>query len=284
MRDHHRHSAGSLPAVSLIDGPDCRLWIEIRGEGDPVTVVSHGITSSSQEISFLASQIAGTRVLFDFRGHGRSESPPADAGYDYPAMRRDLEFVTDRFGASQAFGTSLGAGAILNLVAEKPDRFERIVLFIPARLDAATKAAREQYPPLAHLLETRPLEEVADLAVAAPESQPLFQVRPQWRQFVRARIMRMNATGIPRALRASIDGKQPVEDASVLRRVTAPVLILAHENDPIHPTEVARRLAELLPNATLRMWPEPLAMLDDPFGFAKTVGEFLAGSKEPSSA
>jgi 3-oxoadipate enol-lactonase len=266
--------------VPLVDGPACRLWVEVQGEGDPVTVVAHGITSSSEEISFFATQAPGARVLFDFRGHGRSESPPQDAGYDYPAMRRDLEFVADRFGATRAFGVSLGAGAILNLLADRPDRFERIALFIPARIDAATKAAAERYPPLAHLLETKTLEEVADLALAAPESQPLFHVRPQWKQFVRGRIMRMNSTGIPRALRASIDGAQPLEDPSVLSRVTAPVLILAHEGDPIHPAEVATRLAELLPNATLRMWPEPLSMLDDPVGFAKIVGDFLAGDVE----
>ena len=263
--------------MPLVEGPACRLWVEVHGEGDPVTIVAHGITSSSEEISFFASRTPGTRVFLDFRGHGRSESPPESAGYDYPAMRRDLEFVADAYGATQAFGISLGAGAILNLLADRPDRFERIVLFIPARIDEATRAASERYPPLAHLLETKPLEEVADLALAAPESQPLFDIRPQWRQFIRARVLRMNSTGIPRALRASVDGAQPLEDPDVLRRVTVPVLILGHEGDPLHPAGVASRLAELLPNAALRMWPEPLSMLDDPVSFADIVGGFLAG-------
>ena len=264
--------------MPLIDGPDCRLWVEVLGDGEPVTVVAHGITSSSEEIAYFAHNAAGTRVLFDFRGHGRSEAPPEEAGYDYPAMRRDLEFVADRYGATRAFGVSMGAGAILNLVADRPDRFERIVLFIPARVDAAHQAAKDRYPPLAELLESMTLEEVADLAVAAPESQPLFETRPQWRHLIRARVLRMNAVGIPRALRASVDGDQPVADASVLSRVTAPTLILAHEGDPLHPAEVARRLAELLPNAELRMWPEPLSMLDDPLDFANRVGAFLSGA------
>jgi pimeloyl-ACP methyl ester carboxylesterase len=261
----------------MIDGPDCRLWVDVMGEGEPVTVVAHGITSCSEEIAYFAHNAAGTRVLFDFRGHGRSESPPEEAGYDYPAMRRDLEFVADRYTATRAFGVSLGAGAILNLVADRPDRFDRIALFIPARIDSAHEAAKDRYPPLAHLLETLTLEEVADLAMAAPESKPLFETRPQWRHLIRARIMRMNSTGVPRALRASVDGAQPLTNASVLRRVTAPTLILAHQGDPLHPEHVARRLAELLPNAELRMWPEPLAMLDDPLGFAKEVGAFLSG-------
>lgn len=264
--------------MPLVKGPDCDLWVDVLGGGQPVTLVAHGITSSSEEISYFAHTAVGTRVLFDFRGHGRSESPPAEAGYDYPAMRRDLEFVADAYGATRAFGVSLGAGAILNLLADRPDRFERIALFIPARIDEATEAARDRYPPLATLLETMTLEQVADLAVAAPESQPLFETRPQWRHLIRARVMRMNATGIPRALRASVDGDQPLKDASVLSRVTAPVLILGHEGDPLHPASVATRLADLFPNARLRMWPEPLSMLDDPLGFAREVGSFLSSN------
>ncbi len=268
--------------MPLIDGPDCRLFVEVLGDGDPATVVAHGITSSSEEIAYFAHHAAGTRIMFDFRGHGRSEAPPEEAGYDYPAMRRDLEFVADRYEATRAFGVSMGAGAILNLLADRPDRFERMVLFIPARLDEANQAAKGRYPSLAQLLETHSLEEVADLAVAAPDSQPLFETRPQWRHLIRARVLRMNATGIPRALRASVEGGGPVADGSVLSRVTAPVLILAHEGDPIHPASVARRLAELLPNAELRMWPEPLSMLDDPLAFAREVGTFLSGAGTPA--
>jgi 3-oxoadipate enol-lactonase len=261
--------------VPFIEGPDCRLHVEVIGEGDPVTVFAHGITSSLQEIEAFTWRTAGTRVLFDFRGHGRSDSPPEDTGYDYPAMRRDLEFVADAYDATRALGVSMGAGALLNLLADSPDRFERLLFFIPARIDEPTPASRERYPVLAGLLESHSLEEVADIIVNAPESEALFAARPAWRELMRARVLRMNATGVPRALRAFVDGRPPITDASALRRVTAPALILSHENDPIHPADVARRIGDLLPNADVRVWPEPLAMLDDFGEFADTVGSFL---------
>lgn len=245
------------------------------GEGDPVTVVAHGITSSWEEIAPFVWRTPGTRVLFDFRGHGRSDAPPEEAGWDTPAMRRDLEFVADAYGASRALGVSMGAGAMLNLLADDPHRFERLLFFIPARIDSNTSVSKERYPELARMLESYPLDEVADRMIAAPESQVLFTARPGWKELVRARVLRMNATGVPRALRAFADGRPPVTDASVLERVTAPALVLGHENDPIHPAEVARRLGELLANAEVRIWDEPLAMLDDFGGFADTVGEFL---------
>ena len=239
-------------------------------------MVAHGITSSSEEIGAFVWQTPGTRVLFDFRGHGRSESPPEDAGYDTAAMRRDLEFVADRYAATQVLGISMGSSATLHLLADEPDRFERLLFFIPSRVDRNTDVSKDTYPALAHMLETMPIEEVADRIVNAPESQPLIERRPVWRELMRARVLRMNSTGVPRALRAFANGLPPCSDATVLKRVVAPALILAHEDDPIHPAAVARRLADLLPNAELRMWDAPLAMLDDPIAFARQVGAFLS--------
>jgi pimeloyl-ACP methyl ester carboxylesterase len=259
----------------LIDGPDCKLWVEERGEGTPVSVWSHGITSSSAEVSAFSARTPGTRVLFDFRGHGQSEAPPPEAGYDVWAMRRDLEFVAGEFGATRAMGTSMGAGAILSLLSDEPERFERVVLFIPAWVFPGGHPGETNYLKLAELLETHTLEEVAELQTTQPEHQPLFSARPHWRDLVRWRIMHMNREGVPRALRAYSKGKPPVENPDLLRRVESPVLILAQENDPVHDIAVARRLAELFPNATLREWPQPLAMLDDLPGFARLIGDFL---------
>ena len=267
-----------LPTVPLIDGPDCRLWVDVTGDGDPVTLVAHGITSSSEEIAPFVWQTPGTRILFDFRGHGRSESPPEASGYDTAAMRKDLEFVADTYGATQVLGVSMGSSATLNLLADDPDRFARLLFFIPSRIDKNTEVAKDRYPALANMLETMPLEEVADAIVNAPESQPLINMRPQWKELMRARVLRMNGTGIPRALRAFADGLPPCPDATVLKRVHAPALILAHEDDPIHPSAVARQLADLLPNAEVRIWPAPLAMLDDFAAFTKTIAAFLGGS------
>ena len=264
--------------MPLVDGPDCRLFVDAVGVGEPVTLVAHGITSSSEEIAAFVWQTPGTRILFDFRGHGRSESPPEDAGYDTAAMRRDLEFVANAYDATQVLGVSMGSSATLHLLADDPDRFERLLFFIPSRIDANTEVSRERYPALAHMLETMPLEEVADVIVNAPESQPLIAARPAWRDLMRARILRMNATGIPRALRAFAFGRPPCSDATVLKRVLAPALILAHENDPIHPADVARQLGELLPNSEVRIWPEPLAMLDDFGAFTKTIADFLGAA------
>jgi pimeloyl-ACP methyl ester carboxylesterase len=261
----------------MIEGPDCGLWVETLGAGEPVTVFAHGVTSSIAELSPLAARAPGTRVLFDFRGHGHSESPPESAGYDHAAMRRDLELVADRYGATQAFGISMGAGAILSLLEDKPDRFERLVFFIPASIDAPNEGSPPLFPALAHMLEAYPLEEVVARTIDAPAQAPLFEQRPYWRDLWRERILRMNRTGVPRALRAYVSGTYPMRDAAALKRVHAPVLILGHENDPIHDAAIARRLADLFPNATLKLWAQPLEMYDDLESFTGLIANFLNG-------
>jgi pimeloyl-ACP methyl ester carboxylesterase len=259
----------------LVDGPDSALWVDVLGRGDPISVWAHGVTSSVAELAPMAARTPGTRVLFDFRGHGRSSSPPEEAGYDHAAMRRDLTFVADEFGAGRAFGVSMGAGVICSWLEDDPTRFDRVCLMIPAVLDRANGGGADWFPELAVALEGTPLEEAADAALRSPAYQPLFDARPQWRERVRARILGMNATGVPRALRAYASGAPPVRDAASLRRVVAPALVLGHEGDPIHEAAVARRLGALLPNAAVRIWEEPLAMLDDPGAFAALVGDFL---------
>lgn len=262
--------------MPLIDGPDCRLWVETRGSGDPVSVWSHGITSSIEEIAPFSAATRGTRVLYDLRGHGRSDRPAPGAGYGYAAVERDLGFVADRFGASRAFGVSVSADALCAILAASPGRFERVALMIPGALDARNSGAAH-FPAFADGLEATPLEEFAEKALADPVYGLLFAKRPQWRRLVRQRILRMNRDGVPRALRAYAGEPAPVPDPEGLRAVTAPVLLLGHEDDPVHDAAVARRLAGLFPNATLRIWDEPLAMLDDLPGFARLIGRFFAG-------
>lgn len=257
------------------DGPDCRLWTERQGTGAPISVWVHGLTGSTDELAPLATRTPGTRVLMDLRGHGGSECPPAEAGYDHPAFRRDVEAVADRVGATRAFGISAGAGALLNLLADQPDRFERVALFAPASIDGPNEAARGLFPLFADDLETVPLEELAERQ--ARMESPLYEARPYWRELVRRRTLRMNTTGVPRALRGYAYGAPPVTDPEALRAVRAPVLLLAHADDPVHDVAHAHRLAELLPNAELRVWPETLSMYDDLDGFAALIGDFLGG-------
>ena len=55
---------------------DATLYCEVDGEGEPVTVLAHGLTNNRNELAAFTSLVPGTKVRFDFRGHGFSRGRP----------------------------------------------------------------------------------------------------------------------------------------------------------------------------------------------------------------
>src|SRR5690349_2043851 len=102
---------------------DAVLHVEVDGEGSPVMVLAHGLTNSCRELAMFTPLVTGTKVRFCFRGHGHSSSP--EHGYRFADFGRDLDAVARAYGATIAFGTSLGAGAICTLLEHDPERFEK---------------------------------------------------------------------------------------------------------------------------------------------------------------
>ena len=260
--------------MAYIDGPAGRLWIEHVGEGAPVTVFAHGLGSSSADLRRMAERTTGTSVLFDFRGHGASDAPPPEAGYDHVALAADLHAVADHAGATVALGVSMGAGAILRILTEEPDRFERNVFVIPSRIDDPCPDVPGTLR-MADELEREPIEQVADRMMDNDIIRHMIERDPHWATQIRGQLLRMNNVGVPRAFRAYATGAPPVDDPEVLRRVQAPALIASNIGDPNHPLGVSQRLASLFPRAELRTFEDFAMFIDALDDFAHVVSAFL---------
>ncbi len=227
---------------------DVTLHVEIDGSGDPVTVFAHGLTNSGQELAAFTPFLAGTKVRFDFRGHGRSSVPEAGR-YRFVDFARDLDAVAAAYGATRAIGTSLGAGAITNLIANEPDRFERIVFLLPAALDVPL-ANHEDFDRTAQLLETLPTDESIAAILSSSGRAEAYEQAPWLREFDMLLWQDMNPVGVARAIREVVRDVA-VTDRELLRTVPAPTLIICREGDSIHPAALGRLLAELMPNTEL---------------------------------
>jgi pimeloyl-ACP methyl ester carboxylesterase len=226
---------------------DVTLFVEVDGDGPPVTVVAHGLTNNRLELAAVTPFVPGMKVRFDFRGHGRSSAP--QTGYAFADFARDVEAVADAYGATCAVGSSLGAGALASLVCRRPDRFERMVWLLPAALDL-TFPYKDRYRALAATLEGRSAEEALDRVLSDPERAAQY-VRTPWKlEIDRALWDHENPDGVARAVRGAIED-WPVKDRSLLARVEAPVLLICIEGDEIHPAELGRIYLDLLPNADL---------------------------------
>ncbi|MEV0676632.1 alpha/beta hydrolase [Actinosynnema sp. NPDC050436] len=213
------------------------------GSGTPVTLVGHGLGATPGEARLPTSGLPGTKVVVTLPSHG--DAPDAPAGYwDYRRIAADLRRVAREVGATRAIGVSLTSGALLSLLADEPDAFERVALLLPAVLD-----------------EPRPLLD-RESAVTALGGPPEYLAERR-RAFAR----------LDGAL-AELPGRVAVPDRALLAAVRAPVLVVGATRDPLHPEDVAKATAAAFPAGRLELVPSWLTRRGDVRGW---LGHFLAG-------
>jgi len=260
--------------MPTVETEDATLHVEIDGEGPPVTVVAHGLTNNCRELAALTPLIPGTKVRFDFRGHGRSSAP--EIGYRFEDLGRDVDAVANAYGATRAVGTSLGAGAIANLVSREPGRFERMVWLLPAALDTPF-GFKDRYLELAGQLDGKTPEEALEAIVSDPARVAQYVQTPWKLEIDKVMWDHRHPEGVARAIREVIED-WPVSDRELLRRVTAPTLLICIEGDDIHPAALGRILDDLLPHSELLMFESEAALFRAIPMLVQRVGAFLAGN------
>jgi pimeloyl-ACP methyl ester carboxylesterase len=248
-----------------------RLEQLTTGVGAPVTVFAHGLAGDITGTRPLGSAVAGRRVFFHFRGHGRSDAPPGE--WTFGDLAADLRAVADLAGAGRALGVSMGAGALCRLLAETPDRFERAVLYLPARLDGSRPPAAEQR--LERLLTAIGSGEAAAVAEAVePELPAAARNTPAGWSYLRQRVEQLQRDGLADQLR-TLWTEPAVPDEAALRAVTAPVLVIGCVGDDVHPVAVAERLAGLLPRAELQIYDRPSVLWNSRRELRERISTFL---------
>lgn len=224
-----------------------------HGSGLPVTLVAHGLGATDGEARLPASGLPGTRVVVTFGSHGGAPDAPRDY-WDYGVLAAELRSVAEEVGARQAVGVSMGAGALVRLASEDPDRFARLALVQPPALDGRRTAEA-----------VRAMRRLS-CAVDAGD---------------RAALMRLVRAGLPSccggvgdyvnrradallrlgpALRALPD-RVPVRDAGELAAVSSQVVVLSGVGDPMHPETVAAATATAFKDSELHVLASPCPLL-----------------------
>ncbi len=255
-----------------VETEDATLHVEFDGAGEPITVFAHGLTNSCKELAAFTPMLAGTKVRFCFRGHGHSSVP--ERGYRFADFARDLEAVSSRFGATRAVGTSLGAGAICHLLAREPARYDRLVFLLPAALDLPFEH-KESFLRTAELLETLPRDDAIDAILGEAGRAETYREKPWLRDFDLLLWRDMAPEGVARAIREVVQDRA-IDDREALRKVDAPTLIICREGDLIHPAELGRVMASLMPNAELIVLPSEDELLAAIPQLMWRVAEFLS--------
>jgi 3-oxoadipate enol-lactonase len=250
---------------------DVTLHVEVDGDGEPVMVLAHGLTNSCRELAMLTGFVPGTKVRFCFRGHGHSSSPAT--GYRFADFARDVRAVADAYGATVAIGTSLGAAAIANLVADDPDRFEKLVFLLPAGLDVPFQY-KDRLLETAAMIEGRDPKEALEAILAEPERVARYAAAPWMRDLDEQMLADLNTEGVPRAIRGVVDD-WPLRDRHDMAKVTAPTLLICRRGDVIHPAEIGEILVDIMPGAELLMFEDGDELWAAIPALVARVGEFV---------
>jgi pimeloyl-ACP methyl ester carboxylesterase len=241
------------------------------GEGGPTTAFAHSLAGGIADTRPLGSGVAGRKVFFQFRGHGRSDWPAGEI--TYADLAADLRAVADEFDASRVLGAGLGAGAMCRLLAQTPDRFERLVFFLPAVLDEARPAAAMSRTTA--LLEAVEADDAPTAATLISGEIPSgLRDRPAAWRYVRERLDALLKDGLAGGL-ADLPTQPALPDRSVLAAVKAPALIIGCRGDAAHPPVIAEQLASTLPNATLHVYDQPAVLWTNRTDLRARVSEFL---------
>ncbi|WP_328462786.1 alpha/beta hydrolase [Actinoplanes sp. NBC_00393] len=260
------------PATELVTLPSgVRLEQLITGAGDPVTVFAHGLAGDIAGTRPLGSAVAGRRAFFHFRGHGRSDVPPGP--WSFEDLTAELRGVADLAGATRALGVSMGAAALCRLLGETPDRFERVVLYLPAPLDGKRPAAAVER--LQRLLASVESGEAAMIAEAVEQEMPAaVRNTPAGWSHLRQRVAQLQQDGLAVELE-SIWERPAMADESLLRAFRGRALVIGCLGDEVHPVGWAERLAELLPDAELEVFDRPAVLWNSRRELRDRISTFL---------
>lgn len=242
----------------------------------PATLFLPGLAGSIEDVRPLASGVPGRKVFAHLPGHGGSTGPDP-LGYD--TLAAAALAVTDHEHVTAALGVSLGAATLLRVLSRTPDRFERVVLYLPAVADVPRRP--EAVAPHRDLADRLAASDADGVADALLRTQPIAvrgnSLARDWAERRAKELVAEIAEGGDPARWLPLAAAVPLDARGLdrLREVRIPVLVVAQEGDPAHPVETARRVASALPTARLTVFDDAGALWGHRGGLRELIAGFL---------
>lgn len=251
---------------------DIDLYYEIIGEGDPILFI-HGLGSSTRDweaqIEYFSKRYQV--VLFDIRGHGKSDKPAGP--YSIPLFARDTAELIKSLDIApvHVVGISLGGMIALQLAVNEPELVRRLVL-VNSGSEMIVRTVKERLAVLqrfliVRLLGMRKMGEVL--------SSRLFP-KPEQHELRSAFVDRW-AENDPRAYREAMKAIVGWSVTEYLQRIACPTLVIAAEYD-YTPIEDKSALVSRINRSELVVIKDSRhgTPADQPAEFNKVLRSFLA--------
>jgi pimeloyl-ACP methyl ester carboxylesterase len=259
------------------------------GSGIPF-VFQHGIGGDVGQPRRVFTPPRGVRLIgFDARAHGETLPLGDPATLTFDTFGDDLVALLDHLGLPDAIvgGISMGAAIALNVAVRYPRRVAGLVLSRPAWLDGPmSEVAVTVFDRIVHILRRSGADERgsalrrlelddAYAAIARDFPDPARSLRGQ---VVESRAVQAVARleRLPR--------ERPIQHMADAAAIRVPTLVLAHDQDPIHPLQFGVDLARTIDGARfVRLTPKSV----DPHAHAaevqRALTEFLRSFRRRAS-
>ncbi len=260
-------------------GDGVKLYYEEHGRGFPL-VLAYGIGGNAGmwEPNIAALSAKYRLILWEPRGHARSDSPEDPARYSFHRWALDLRDVLNHLKIRTAYvgGLSLGAGIATRFTLLYPARV-RALLIIDSSSAAGLPLPVENLVMRAQSIEITlkyGMDAVAEFAIASnPNIAGRVKLDPKAREEMCAMYRMLTPIGYANSLRALV-AMDYITDR--LPQIRVPTLLICGDEDPslgpmkvIHRKIKGSRLVVLSPAGHF-------SNRDQPEAFNRAVPEFLA--------
>jgi pimeloyl-ACP methyl ester carboxylesterase len=246
----HQPNSVEFATVHLATGPRLH-YAELGDREGEVIVFLHAYADSWFSYGRVLPLLSPAyHVLVpDQRGHGDSDKP--ECCYTVDDFAADVDALMDVVGAEEAtlVGDSSGGLIAQRVVLSYPHRVSRLVLIgSPTTLltNETVMEAREDLLALEDPISPEFVREFAESTIHHPVPEEFLTGLVSESLKVPARVWRDYYEGV----------LLTVDDTARLGEIGAPTLILWGGQDAVLPREEQERRAAVIPNATLRVYPD----------------------------
>jgi pimeloyl-ACP methyl ester carboxylesterase len=264
-----------------------KIYFEEHGDGTPL-VLAYGIGGNADlwDVNVPALAKRHRLILWEPRGHARSESPEDPARYSFARWVEDMKTVMDRARLPKAHvgGLSLGAGIATRFTLRYPKRVRSLVV------TNSSSASGLPLSPTNLVMRARSIEitlsqgmdAMAEFSMSAnPNVAERLKLDPDAKDEFYAYYRKLTPIGYANALRALL-AMDHITDR--LWEIKAPVLLVGGDRDPsLEPMKV---MAKTIRGSKLVVLSPAshFANRDQPEAWNRAVLDFLAAidGKKPT--
>lgn len=254
------------------------IYYETYGNGSPV-IFCYGLGGNTSEWAPQVAEFSKEYqfIIWDPRGHGRSDAPAGVEQYTLDKFASDLYGLLDHLQISKAFvgGLSMGGGVATRFTVLHPQKVSGLLIFNSGSASGlpVTRAARRMREEIIKLSETQGMDAVAQYSM---RSNPNISRTANSGSAERQRILEMyralSTHGYVNSTRMILNSEFGSE---LLAGITAPTLILSGDGDSA--LENCRYIHEQIKGSELIVLSDAghLSNLDQPAEFNRAVLSFL---------